>query len=315
MSGVVRRGRIVAVGLTVVPAVLVGGCAGDRDDRRERGDAAAGAPSRLARTDVPPKGFGGSASEPREKAPAMAHFSEGFEIRKASKWQLNLNEERAAPFFSWPRRGPVRRIGGGNTRDGSYKLRFEVVPKPTVFRSEIVRSPVPIGSDNWYGFSVFIPKKWRYDREATILAQWHAEVDLPVDNYPVASLYLIRDSWQVRLNWNGSGITSRGPGWGKKIYRLGAAAKGRWNDWVVRGKWSYRRDGLLEVWHDGVKAVEHRGPNAYNNESGPYFKMGIYHPAWRRPTARIKPGAQTLVSYADAIRFARNAGYDAVRPR
>jgi hypothetical protein len=247
------------------------------------------------------------------KAREVARFSEGFERPKASGWGLSLNDGHKM-LSSWPTRGPVRRVSG-RSREGRSKIWFEVVPQPKSFRSEITRKTVPMGSDCWYGFSVNVPKRWQTDPKGTILAQWHALVGRNVDNYPVVALYLINDTWQVRMNWNGQGDTSQGPGWHQKKFVVGAARKGGWTDWVVRAKWSYRSGGLLEVWHDGRKVVRHQGPNEYVNATGPYFKMGIYHPAWRHADARIPPGAIPLVSYADAVRFSRGGGYASVRPR
>jgi hypothetical protein len=244
----------------------------------------------------------------------VTRLYDGFEKPKAvGGWGSSINDRYRA-LSSWPTRGPVRRVSG-KARDGSHVLRFEVVPKPKSFRSEVARTTVPMGSDYWYGFSINVPKQWKRDPKGSILAQWHALVTRKVDNYPVVSLYLINDSWQVRLNWNGKGDTSAGPGWHNKTFPVGPARKAVWTDWVVHAKWSYRSTGLLEVWHNGTKVISHHGPNEYVNQTGPYFKMGIYHPAWRHADAQIPPGATPLVSYADAVRFARNGSYRVVRPR
>jgi hypothetical protein len=258
-----------------------------------------------------------SGAEPSRGATAppgeLPRFSQGFERPDAATWGISVDDGHVLPS-TWPTRGPVRRVSGAS-REGRHKIRFAVNPRPRSFRAEITRKTVPVGSDCWYGFSINVPKRWQRDHKGTILAQWHALVPRKVDNYPVLALYLIDDTWQVRMNWNVSGDTSQGPGWHQKKFPLGAARKGGWTDWVVHARWSHRSDGLLQVWQDGKRLVDYRGPNEYVDPTGPYFKMGIYHPAWRHGDATIPPHTIPLVSYADAIRFARNGSYAAVKPR
>lgn len=306
MVGSLRAAAVVATGLA---ALMVGGCGTERSGVGGAGASPSAGP---VKTQPLEKRFG--KAQPRREPHAGWKFYDGLEKRKAPPtWGISLNDNYL-PIMSWPKSGPVRRVGG-RSRDGGYMLRFEVEPRPKTFRSEIARPTVPMGSDYWYAFSINVPKKWKYDPKGSILAQWHAQVGRPVDNYPVVSLYLIRDSWQVRLNWNSRGDTSKGKGWRRKRFLLGPARKGTWTDWVLHAKWSHRSDGLLEVWHDNQKVISRRGPNEYVNDTGPYFKMGIYHPQWRHGDAKIPAGAAPLVSYADAIRFARNASYELVRPR
>lgn len=251
-------------------------------------------------------------SRAHSRATEVASFYDGFE-KSQPTWNVALNNDWSH-IKSWSSHGPVSRVRG-DSRDGHNKLRFEVDPKPTSYRSEIKRPTVPMDSEYWYGFSLNVPTQWKRDPKGSILAQWHALVDRPVDNYPVASLYLIDDTWQIRLNWNTVGDTSEGPGWGRKTFPFGKVRKGLWTDWVVHAKWSHRPDGLFEVWQDGKKLLEYRGPTEYVNTNGPWFKMGIYHPAWRTASAKIPPGTIPLVSYADDVRFARNGSFNAVMPR
>ena len=39
------------------------------------------------------------------------------------------------------------------------------------------RNKDPIGSERWYGISVYIPKDWEYDIQLESIAQWHATPD------------------------------------------------------------------------------------------------------------------------------------------
>lgn len=311
-----KSARKVAVRLCAVMACLAVPAAGGCDDDHTGAASGTGPPgaagTRAGSAAAHPLRTRGAHAAPGGRRRTQEMLPDGME-KKALTWGISKDEDYRL-ISSWPVTGPVRRVGG-QTRDGKYMLRFEVVPRPKVFRSEIARPSVPMGSNYWYGFSINVPKEWKRDPGGSILAQWHAQVGRDVDNYPVAALYVIGDSWQIRMNWNSRGDTSKGPGWHRKTYRLGPVRKGTWTDWVLHAKWSFEKDGLVEVWRDGQKVVRHRGPNEYVNEIGPYFKMGIYHPVWRHDGSKIPPGQRPLVSYADAVRLARNGSYAAVRPR
>jgi len=53
------------------------------------------------------------------------------------------------------------------------------------------------------------------------------------------------------------------------------------DDWVFHIKVSYGSDGLLEVWRDGGRVVSHQGPNCYNDQGGPFLKVGLCKPYWK----------------------------------
>jgi hypothetical protein len=238
---------------------------------------------------------------------ALAGITDGIEPVKAPHWRLSV-DERYIPLLRWPKDGRVRRVSEGQGREGKYKLRFEIAPRPRSFRAEIARPVVPMGSDCWYGFSIFLPANWQRDRKGSIMAQWHARVGRQVPNFPNAALYVLDDKWWFRTNWNTRGDTSRIAGWRKKSFRLGPVRKGVWTDWVLHGKWSTKRDGRIGVWQDGRQVIDHHGPTTYVNDTGPYFKMGLYHPTWRHADAKVPAGSKTLVSYADAVRLSCAAG-------
>ena len=52
--------------------------------------------------------------------------------------------------------------------------------------------------------------------------------------------------------------------------------------YLVHVKWSNQNDGILEIWKDGEKVVDQKGPNTFNDAKGPYFRMGIYK-GWKDP--------------------------------
>jgi len=72
---------------------------------------------------------------------------------------------------------------------------------------------------------------------------------------------------------------------------MGNIEKGKWTG--ISYKWSHKPDGLLEVWKDGKLVVRKTGPNTYNDEKGPFLKMGIYKPHWKSKPKRSKTTKQS----------------------
>ena len=88
--------------------------------------------------------------------------------------------------------------------------------------------------------------------------------------------------------------------------------KGAWTDWVFHVKWSYGSDGVTEVWENGTKVISRAGPNTYNDETGNYFKLGLYHPDYQidaHPVTALK------TIYDDEVRVGGpNATYADMAP-
>jgi hypothetical protein len=72
------------------------------------------------------------------------------------------------------------------------------------------------------------------------------------------------------------------PANGKDIYcshhLIANVKSGKWYHIVVHAKWTGDDDGFLEIWWDGKKVIDfHHQATFWNDEdSGPYFKMGLY---------------------------------------
>jgi hypothetical protein len=81
---------------------------------------------------------------------------------------------------------------------------------------------------------------------------------------------------------------------------------------VIHLRLTYAATGVIEVWKDGEKVVTVTGQTYYNDESGPYFKAGIYKWGWTGdyPTTTTR---RTL--YIDQVRMADgSSSYAAVAP-
>jgi len=172
-----------------------------------------------------------------------------------------------------------------------------------------------LGHEYWYGFGVFLPTSYVPDSVWEIVAQWHVEPDDGVENdakrQPPLALHTVDGVWAISSKSDSRRQTPSRDGVKSKSYELGPYKTNVWTDWVVNVKWSYKSDGFLKVWQNGKLVVDDTGPNMYNDERGPYFKMGIYKGWATIPVDKVKE--RTL--YHDEFRMAGAEGsYAAVAP-
>lgn len=92
-------------------------------------------------------------------------------------------------------------------------------------------------------------------------------------------------------------------------YDLGPVAPGKFVNWVLHTNYSWRDSGFVEVYKDGIKVIDYKGPCAYNGAMpDPYFKFGVYKWPWDLPNFQ-PPSTQILrVFYFDNFKVGnRNA--------
>jgi hypothetical protein len=138
------------------------------------------------------------------------------------------------------------------------------------------------GKDRWYSFAMYFPANtWGRDSHAEILAQWHAFPDAHLgEGWRTPATKLLVHEGRLRFD---VGYSSQKVNTGvdaEKKYDLGAVPHDNWQEFVVHIVHSYGSDGLVEVWQNGKKIVEHKGGNSYNDDRLPYLKLGIYKWGW-----------------------------------
>jgi hypothetical protein len=170
-------------------------------------------------------------------------------------------------------------------RAGSYSAQLSLsrATDSASGRTELlVQDPMfDIGGEYWIGFSNFFPSTTQFDDSVDIVFNLHARPDAGEDpeGAPV-SLRVQSGEWRLVSRSDPAAISTPGSNLSRG-FTFGAVETNRWNDWVFHIKLSPGADGLLEVWKDGIQVVNFQGPTTYNDQRGPFMKMGIYKPLWR----------------------------------
>jgi hypothetical protein len=233
-------------------------------------------------------------------------FTSDFEDGKLTGWRVSGN----APTVT-------REV----VRAGKYAMKTSLdrYKDRDSYRTEVSGPRAEIGKEYWYGFSIFLPDDCVPDKIWEIVAQWHGVPDVKLGEQsrnPVLALSTTAGRWGIVTRWDAkrntfeSGKRQYG---GQHDYDLGPYQRNIWTDWVVHVKWSYKPDGLLQVWKNGEKVIDQTGPNAFNDAQGPFFKMGLYK-GWQKPETPSDTVSKRVL-YHDEFRMAGPDGtYESVAP-
>lgn len=201
-------------------------------------------------------------------------------------------------------------------RSGKYSLRVSLNSHdPNVAGGK--RSEFSMGAERstnferWYGFSIFLPNDYQLDDQSEIVAQWHDAAPAFLIRSPPIALHLFHGQWRIAMFWGAKKFTDKATA-NKKLLDLGAFEKNKWTDFVFHIKFSYNDDGVLEIWKDGVQVMNYKGPNCYNDDNGPYFKVGIYKYPWNGN--KNLPSENKVLYFDDIAIGNETAKYDDVAP-
>jgi hypothetical protein len=152
--------------------------------------------------------------------------------------------------------------------------------------------------ENWYSFGIYLPSSgFAKDSDNDILSQWTQSGF----GSPSISLRSENDRFHFRFR-DSKGNT--------ESVDLGSISKNTWNQFVFHVIHSSGSDGLIEVWRNGNRLIQRKGPNMYSGPL-PRWKVGIYKPTWERKST----DTDVRVAFFDNIRIGnQNASYDEMRP-
>ncbi|MDO6440366.1 heparin lyase I family protein [Cyclobacterium sp. 1_MG-2023] len=185
---------------------------------------------------------------------------------------------------------------------GRFELRkTDAKATRTGKRAEILVE-TPTGAENWYSFAVYFPSDgFEKDNDDEVISQWHNA------GTPTLSLRVVKDDLIFRVGHDSKLKTSL---WDH--YDFGSVPKDEWIDFVFHIVHSDNNDGLVEVWRNDDKILTHSGPNKYEGERLPRWKVGIYKDAWDGKTT----DTDTRILYFDNIRIGNEkASYEEMDPK
>ena len=114
--------------------------------------------------------------------------------------------------------------------------------------------------------------------------------------HPKGSVFKIVVRYETEKRCAGSRVRA-------KRFTLSNFTLGEWNDLIYQVRWSTEDDGYLNVWLNGEKVVEYKGPIGFFDPKGPHFNYGIY---------RRKSEKNTHIVYFDS--YKRGSSYKDVDP-
>lgn len=213
--------------------------------------------------------------------------------------------------------GQSKAIHLNNTvaRRGKHSVRFELNKSDPIVangkRAELVfKTNSTLKLERWYGFSNYLPGDYEEDTDPDIVAQWHEIPDFKVGEtwrVPPIALRIQNGKWMLNIQWAKLQVNTQETISGKEMFDFGHCVTSKWADWVFHIKFSWEEDGLLEVWRNGKLLLSRRGPNCYNDEFAPYFKIGIYKWGW--VPQKVNPTSTTSkrVIFYDEVRIGDSA--------
>lgn len=153
--------------------------------------------------------------------------------------------------------------------------------------------------DYWMGFSVYLPKGWQVPGKREIVAEIRRTPDAGERSSSAFEILTGDGDWTLRNNW----------GSGDRKWSLNSVYEsvGRWTDFVIHYRPSYKSTGILEVWKNGTLVARRTGPNIERDAKGPYLALGLLKDY-------TSPSSQTV--YHDSLRIASgsSARYSDVAP-
>lgn len=149
------------------------------------------------------------------------------------------------------------------------------------FRSEIDTKDKPsMGSEKWYRFSISLPEDFPIEDNRLVLAQWHGADKWWLGEHnrtPVLAFRYRNGEFNIRLMHSVKRIikdVDNVPS--EKLFKTKNFPLNEWHDFIIQARWTYKNDGLINIWWNNVQIVNYKGPVGYNDNIGPHFQFGIY---------------------------------------
>lgn len=138
-----------------------------------------------------------------------------------------------------------------------------------------------LGETTRYRAVFTIPVDWQETDGIVIPMQWHGSKDVLLGEGgrpPPLVLQMVGSNWRVIKRWDASRISSGAIP--EQVLLDTPFQAGERYEWVFDVHWATDETGFIRAWVNSEQVIDDRGPNAFNDFIGPYFKAGIYFPKW-----------------------------------
>ena len=236
-------------------------------------------------------------------------IAQGFKnVREFDKWnEWRVNNSKILDSDKSSRKHVlkvVNKIDNYPVRFGKQSLKFEVRDgdgwgwdaKNDRERVELLICCVNREKITWTSWSLYLPDDYKIIFPAkTMLAQFHNDADNPpafaFENQSHTSgggYWIDTDKYITGYNYNRQ----------SKILDS-SEMYGKWNDILVKVKWTHEEDGFFKIWTNGKLAFHHKGKTQDKGELIE-FHIGVY----RSYLSRTSNPDSTQIAYYDEIRHA-----------
>jgi hypothetical protein len=146
--------------------------------------------------------------------------------------------------------------------------------------SEADHLHLPIGTDVWYGFSLYLPPDFPVVDRRLVLGQWKQGCgDCTADHSPAIANRYRNGVFSITVQNGDRRVV---------LFEEKADIRGQWNHLVYHLKLVPSPDGFLHVWFNGRQVVDYRGPLGYPDDLDTvYFKIGLYRDTLAVPMAML----------------------------
>ncbi|RAU82009.1 polysaccharide lyase [Pontibacter arcticus] len=236
--------------------------------------------------------------EERFETPELADFISGnysafYKMQSSRLYSFDASAEKAKK----------------GTRSGKFEM-LKADAAAGVIRSEAASRNAETNRHRWYGLSLYLPSSdWSTSNDWEIITQFWSQHDAGEEAHnPPIELFVSKGRLKLGVKWASAPIHTDATRDGELKFDLGLLPKDKWADFVYHINYSYKEDGLIQVWMDGKLVVNHKGPNSYNDQKIPFFKYGIYKRNWDTATTKRR-------LFVDEVRVGNeNATYNDVAP-
>ncbi len=187
-------------------------------------------------------------------------------------------------------------------------------------------SEIMIGKEYWLGFSIYLPDSYTPDSlaEETIL-DFHSRPDKDLgegSRNATVSLRTKGDSWMFQYTHDAKLVTplkvqGEPVPYTRKQIMLPKFKTGRWTNFVIHTLYSYKPEGYLDLWMDGLQVASVRNGIGFNDLVGSFIKIGIYKRMWdlEGKTWAKRTDVDSRLVYFDEVRIGdASSSFNEIKP-